>query len=705
VSVSSSHMVPLPALREDLSLHRGPHDRTGAPTWTIRDPVRNRHFRIGWPAFEMLLRWHLGSPEAIAGAVAAETALRVDGEAVNELLRFLSANQLVQPAGHDDVLRRARIADASRHGWAAALLHNYLFFRIPLARPDRFLDATLGWVAWLGTPLFRLLTLAALVAGLGLALRQWDKFVASLVDTLTLSGMASYGVALSLVKIIHECAHAYTAKRFGCRVPTMGLAFLVLWPVLYTDVNETWELASRRQRLLVGAAGILAELTVAAWATLAWAFLPDGALREACFVLAAITWASSLAINLSPFMRFDGYFLLMDGLEMPNLHPRAFAMGRWWLREVLFGLREPPPEPLPVVHRRVLTAFAVGVWLYRLVLFLGIAALVYHFFIKAVGVILFGVEIGWFVLLPIVRELREWRRRRQAITGSARARLSVTAVVIIVLAAAIPWQSRIQAPAIARAGQSHPLYLPFPARLQEIHVARGTRVSAGQPLMTFTAPDIAERQRQLVTRVHGKQREWEAAQMETGQSARLGVLRQEIAKAQAELAALKAESNRVILVAPGDGVLMDVLPDLAPGQWLSPVQKLALVRSDTEAVGIAYVQEDQRQRLTIGSRATFIPQSLDYPDIPARIESIEPTPVRTLADASLASVHGGQLPARVERSAIIPEGAVYRVTLRLEGPPPDVELAGTAVLSGERSSLLGQVGRSILVVLVREWGT
>ena len=144
------------------------------------------------------------------------------------------------------------------------------------------------------------------------------------------------------------------------------------------------------------------------------------------FLLATTTWVSTVLINASPFMRFDGYFLLSDFLQMPNLHARAFALARWDLRERLFALGEPAPEHFPAA-RRGLILFAWATWIYRLVLFLGIAALVYHFFIKALGIFLFLVEIVWFIARPLWSEIGAWRQRGAAIGGSRRARWSAAA--------------------------------------------------------------------------------------------------------------------------------------------------------------------------------------------------------------------------------------------------------------------------------------
>ena len=124
----------------------------------------------------------------------------------------------------------------------------------------------------------------------------------------------------------------------------------------------------------------MTELAIAAFASLLWSFLPEGALRSAAFLLATTTWLLTLGVNLNPFMRFDGYFLLSDLLEVGNLQQRSFALARWWLREQLFGFAEQPPELLPRSLRRGLVIYAFCTWLYRFFLFLGIALLVYMLF-------------------------------------------------------------------------------------------------------------------------------------------------------------------------------------------------------------------------------------------------------------------------------------------------------------------------------------
>ena len=238
-SLAPERPFSLPPLREELALLDGPAAYDGAPTWSLHDPVRNQFYRIDWPTFEVLARWHLGNPARIVEAIEAETTLSLSEEDVEVVIRFLAEHQLVRPLGEAGTARLVQQEKARHSTLWQWLLHHYLFFRIPLLRPDRWLVRQLPRVEMFYSRTFLYLTLAALTLGLFQVARQWDHFAATLVDTFSWRGALGYGVALTLVKVLHEFGHAFTARRLGCRVPTMGVAFLVMWPVAYTDVNAS----------------------------------------------------------------------------------------------------------------------------------------------------------------------------------------------------------------------------------------------------------------------------------------------------------------------------------------------------------------------------------------------------------------------------------------------------------------------------------
>ena len=675
----------LPVLREELALYAGPHAANGAPTWSLHDPVRNLFFRIDWLTFEILSRWHLEDPAAILQSVATETPIQPEEEDLVGVARFLSENELVRRHDAESTAWYCAQAQKRRSSAGAWLLHHYLFFRIPLWQPDAWLNRATPWVAGFFTRSFLLLTLLALFAGLIEVSRQWDGFVSSLIDTISWHGLMGYFIALIGVKFLHELGHAFTAKRFGCRVPTMGVAFLVMFPMAYTDVNEVWKLSDRRQRLAVGAAGILTELAIAAWATLAWAMLPDGALRGAAFLLATTTWISTVLINASPFLRFDGYFLLMDWLDMPNLHQRAFALGKWRLRETLFGLNEARPEHLPARRHRGILLFAYLIWIYRLVVFTGIAIMVYNVFPKPLGPALAAVEVIWFILLPVWHELREWRPRLPAIIKSPRTWMTLTLLSLLLFAAFAPWDRRVSAQGLLRPAQHYPLVSPGAARVKALPVANGQTVQAGQTLIELEAPDLGYQRQAANARAASLQWQADAA----GVDAKLREQQQVIAAARgkvgAELAGIREEQLRYTPTAAFSGRLYLNHPDLQPGAWVGKNEKLGVLADTSRWLVETYLPEAELNRIAIGDSGRFYSETPDVAQLSLRVEHIDRDATRILPDGILASTRGGELLVRESGQHLVPETALYRVTLSLSTPyAPDTPqiLRGKIVLQG-----------------------
>jgi len=612
-----------------------------------------------------------------------------------------------------DTASLARQAAARKEGWFWFLIHNYLFFRIPLVRPDRFLSATLDWVAPFYSRAWLIIVLLSGLAGILLLVQQWDAFLHSFQHSFSPQGLLFYGIALTGTKILHELGHAYTAKRFGCRVPTMGVAFLVLWPVLYTDTTDVWRLVSRRQRLAVGAAGMAAELTLAVFATLAWSFLPDGPLRSAAYFLATVSWVATLAINLLPFMRFDGYYLLSDLLDVPNLQDRAFRLARWNLREWLFGLNEPAPEPMPPRLRRILLIYAYATWIYRLVLFLGIALLVYHIAVKVLGILLFAIEIGWFVARPLISEAKACWELRDRFHWNIRLGMTGLGLIALVAVTVLPVTGTVPVPVVWRAERFTIVYAPFPARLEETLVKPGQRVEEGDPLFRLSSPDLEGKLRQTDLRI-----EWMQGQIARLSSSReqldhLRAMEQDLAGALAERQGLLDSRSRLEIRAPLSGMVTDMEDAMLPGRWLGPRLGLATIVAPGPGELVGYVTEADLERLHPGAVARFHPDDPLQARLDARVREVNPISVAVLDVPALASIHGG--PVAVEgqnaagHTALNPVDAVYRIVLDVEtadgsGSGPAHVMRGVARIEGDNRSVAERVWRSAAAVFIRESG-
>ncbi|MFV3077984.1 HlyD family efflux transporter periplasmic adaptor subunit [Niveispirillum fermenti] len=703
--------MPLPPLRDDLQLLPAPPAHDGSPCWTIHDPVRNRYFRIGHAAFEVVARWHHATPRAIAAAVTAETILAPDSDDVIEFYKFLAANNLIQTLDTGFLKMQA---DARQTSWWKWLMHNYLFFRLPLVRPDRFLNATARFMEPFYSPAWFWIVVLSGLTGLVLVLRQWDSFLHTFMHFFSLEGMALYGVTLMVTKSLHELGHAYTAKRYGCRVPTMGVAFLVLWPVLYTDTSDAWRLVSRRARLAIAAAGMGTELMLAAFATLAWSFLPDGPLRSAAFFLATVSWVMTLTVNLSPFMRFDGYYLLADAMDMPNLQDRGFALARWQIREWLFGLGEEPPERFEPWMHRTLLAYAFGTWIYRFLLFIGIALLVYHFFIKVVGILLFVIEIGWFILRPLVNELREWWKRRADMRINRNTLATGAGLAGLLLLALVPVAGTVSVPAVWRAADFTNLHAPVPARIIEVAARPGQPVAAGDLLLRLQSPELENRLAQADLRIALAQAQIDRLTAAREALDRVRVMEEDLAAGLAERQGLLESRAQLEVRAPFDGTVVDMNDALRPGRWVGPDLALAQIVGQGGSELVGYVGEGDLERLHPGATALFHPDDPLAPRIAATVTAVDRVNVAVLDIPALASHYGGPIatdsPAGSgdrRHAAPTPVEAVYRVTLTPAGPMPDGprhQMRGIARVEAEGRSLLARSWRTAAAVIIRETG-
>lgn len=700
--------MPLPPLREELDLMPGPAMPDGQPSWTLHDPARNQFFRIDWPTLEILTRWSMNDPEKIAADVSEHTTLTLTTDDVLQVAQFVVQHQLVQAASPGASRKMAEQWARMRGSPLKWLLHHYLFFRIPLIQPDAWLTHWLPVARGFGSRTFAWITALALVLGLTQVVRRWDVFSASLVDTFNLEGLLAYGVALFFVKLLHELGHAFTAKHYGCRVPAMGVAFLVMWPVAYTDTNETWRLTNRFQRLRVACAGIVTELVIAVWATLAWALLPEGGLQSAAFVLATTSWVATLAINASPFMRFDGYFILMDALDMPNLHSRSFALARWKLREWLFGLGDEPPEHFKPSTQAALIAFAWATWLYRLVLFLGIAVLVYHFFIKLVGIFLFLVEIVWFVAKPMASELAVWRELWPRIREQARGRKTALGFLALCLVLVLPWPGRITASAVLRPQESWPVYAPSGARIDALPFRHGDTAPAGKPLVELHVPDLASRGKTLQIRMDQQRTLAATSAFDEDMRKRWRVAEQTLQTTETEMQGVLAEQTQFMPAAPYEGRFLLADPDLAVGQWVSKKEPLALlVRQGTAWRVETWLDEDDVARVQVGQTAKFFADSASTPVLTLKVSAIDRDAARVLPRKELASALGGHVLTREKNGQLVPERAVYRVAFDVQDMPESMQsLAwrGHINIHADWASPAGRYVRQALAVLVREAG-
>ncbi len=693
-------------LRQELNIQPASVNSDGSPAWTICDPVRQEFYRIGWFEFTILSQWKGGENVSdLVVRINANTSVNVDKDEVLDLQKFLFNNNLLHITDEkytEHLLKKSR---GGAQSYFKTLLHHYLFIRIPLVKPDRFLDKTLPIAEKFYNKNIAIGLLISFFLGLFLISRQWDSFQDSFSSFLSFEGALAYGVAIIFVKILHELGHAYTAKHYGLKVPTMGVAFMVMWPVLYTDTTDSWRLTSQRQRLNIVAAGMMVELSLAVIATLLWSFLPEGIFRSMAFMVASVSWVMTLAVNLNPFMRFDGYYLLSDLLDTPNLQDRSFALAKWWLRRLLFGIGETPEEWYSVRNPKILIAYAIGTWIYRALLFIGIAALVYYVFFKPLGFFLMAVEIGVFILQPVIREISVWISLKDSIKWNRATKRSASLLALFLLLFIIPWQQHSESIAVLRPIHYTQIYSPESARITRINKTQSELVKQGDVIIELESPELNTAYNKAALQV--KMLSLQLSRVRTvEQMIEFSELTSErLSESQTELQALEGRRASLKILAEFDGKVLAVDETLRVGRWVNSDLPLMQLTDDSRLLLETYVSENVVSRL-INENARFYSNTGIVPPFNATIVSIDAASTRDMKSPWFIQSYGGDIIATPDsQGRMRTESTVYKVILE---PSQMITLThierGIIQIPVESESLLGRFWRFALSVVLRESG-
>lgn len=636
----------LPRLRQDLQLNPGPDDEDGSPTWTLYDAGANKYYKIGWLEFECIVRFsRCATARELVHLVSHETTLRPDEDTVKRIVLFLLGQHLVQAndSALSEYLERESVA-RELPLWKKAL-HHYLYFSIPLAKPQKFLEATFPLLRPLFTRQFMTCVLIFLAAGIFLTTRRIDEFYATFMTYLSGEGAVYILVALFFMKIIHEMGHAYTATKYGVPVSTLGVAIVVLYPVLYTETSNAWRMASRRERMHIAMAGVMAETVVASVALMMWHVLPPGIGKSIAFILAAVSLAASLAVNLNPLMRFDGYYIFSDLVGIDNLQERACAFARWRIRRIIWGWDDPKPEVASDKRQRLLEVFGFALLTYRFILFSGIAVLVYRIFFKPLGLFLMLVEVGFFVALPIWRELMVWWRNKRRIFTSPRGVAFLVLLLGGIFFLFLPSQDSVEIPAVLHAQNYSRIFPPAAGRVDEISVSAGQHVNAGDVLFRISSPSLEHDINAARLKVRALK------EIKGRQEANLSLTNkwltrdEDISTEEQKLSGLLKQEDKLIVRAAFSGTVQDIDHSLHTGQWVAASHLLAVLADTQTLILSGYVDEEDHGRITEGASGYFYPEASPLARYPVALIQVETTNSTEIFWPELSAAFGGPLPS------------------------------------------------------------
>jgi len=639
-------------LRDTVSVYE--HRYRGRHWYLLRDTLGKQQYRLSGGVYRLIER--LDGRKTLAQVYAH--LVEDDDEAVEPQPALLSTLTQLHAAG---LLASGPVNDPDamitqrRQQHRKARLSHWLRLlspRIALVDPDRFLVRALPWLGWFFHPA-ALLVWMLLAAAAGIqGLMNWEAL--TLYGAQRLDDPQSWLLLVfvyPLVKGLHELGHGLTAKAGGAEVNEMGITLLVFVPVPYVDASAASVLESKHRRMLIGAAGILVELLLAAVAMFAWLQLDDGLPRELAFAIMLIGGISTLLFNGNPLLRFDGYYVLSDAIEIPNLATRAGRYYGYLARRFVLGLKQERAPDTAGGELPWLLFYGAASTLYRLSITFGIALFLIAV-VPTLGVLMAAWLLTIQLALPIGRQLGFLLTSPVLIGRRVRALLTVAVLVTIVLAflAIVPVPSSTKVDGVILLPEQAIVRAGVEGFFDQQLVAHGDHVQRGDILFVLGNPEMKAEVAELKARVVELEARRDGVRFED-RVAR-DIYTQRIDELREDLRELQARYGQLTITSPANGRLQ--VPNVRDmqGRLVSQGTLLAYIGGGPDVrVRVVAPQEDA-VKIRDGIRTIRVrPAGIGSTDIEGRHLQEAPAASDILPSTALGSRGGGgiQVDARDER--------------------------------------------------------
>jgi len=633
-------------LRDDLKISR--HLFHGEPSYIVRDPISFQSHQFSLGDYRILSRINSdASLDTVFASLVKAGDLTAERE--NEFYGFIlslhRAGLLNLPIADGKLLYRRH--KAGRAIKRRRLLLSFVYLDLPLWNPDEFLTRTVRFAR----PLFTRRSFAAwallMVVALYVGVTRWAELGDPLAGILAVRNLVIMWFTLAGLKVIHELGHAFACKHYGLHVPTLGVYLVAGIPCAYVDASAAWGLASRRQRLIIGLGGMYFETMVSAAAMLVWAMTPPGLVNSIAFNVVFLASVVTVVFNINPLMKYDGYFMLSDILDIPNLGQHARARVAELAKRWLLNLPA-SPEPARGWRRSVLVVYGVAAPLYRASVLLAIAVvLASRFFV--IGLFLGGTYLLYVVTKLIWKTITYlWRAEE---TASVRVRAVALSVVLLILLptalALVPMRLAVQVPGVILGGREQTVRAETPGFVTSVLATTGSVVQAGEPLVELSNDLITERLVEAQTRQDAAEVRRDA--FRDGRPARAAeeerraqALREQVRHHQDQVEALRRCS-------PAPGKVIMKLDPRDTGRFIPKGDEIATVVSGPPEVSMLLTaQEFTATAPWVGEPIQCRSVAAPTKVLTGAIARIYPGGQRSVPIPALSCLAGGDIPVRPE---------------------------------------------------------
>lgn len=623
----------------------------GQPWVVLEDAYSNRFFRVTPQAYAFVRSLHAGITvdEAWHGwAQAQPDKLPTQDDVVRLLSQLHLSNLLFFGARADEAAIAQRTQTQRRRELTGKAL-SFLFIRVPLFSPQRWLNNAQTLVRACTGPMAAALWLAVVVAGSTALFQRGEAAWSAGQGLLSLSNLPWLYLSLALVKALHEAGHAFVCARYGGQVPTVGMMFLVFTPMPYVDASASWGLRNKWQRAYVGAAGMLVELFTAAVAALVWAHTSDGLVHSLAFNVMVVGSVSSLLFNGNPLLRYDAYYILSDLAELPNLYQKAQAQWLYYGSRFVLGMKEAVASATSRSETWWYSVYGALAFAYRWLVTVGVL-----FFVAdqwfALGVVLLATTAITMVAMPLFKlathlQSAAWHAGR---TG-ALLRLGAVLGVLLLLLVALPLPHAERLPGVLQAHRSQPVYAPTPGRLVSLAVQHGQTVKQGDLLARLDNPELDTLR--LTSQAQMAEVQAQLRQAFGSSLADVGPLQSRAQALHERMQELQRMHAQLVIRAEQDGEWVAPALHERVGAWLDRSAPLGEVVDRRQWRFHAVLSQEQAAELfSITQPQGSELRLLSAPGRAVAVQSLERLPYQRqrLASAALGMAGGGDIAVRTD---------------------------------------------------------
>ena len=649
----------------------------GETSWIVKDPIALKYFRLRKPEHEVLrmLDGQTSLEDIRLRLAGMFPTKKFEARRIQALIQSFHGNGLLLSSASGQATPLERRRTKMQQQKAMQLLSSIICIRFPGVDPEPLLAWLYPKIAWFFSRTAIAVCLCIVAAALMLVATNLDEFLARLPSFQQFFGFNNLiymGLVLVLTKSIHELGHGLVCKHFDGECHEMGFMLMVMTPAMYCDTSDSWILPNKWHRIAIGAAGMWVEVVMAAIATFVWWFTHPGWLHYLALNIMFLSSVATIVFNINPLLRYDGYYMLSDYLEIPNLSQKANLaltnVGRVWC----LGMEPQTPDRLPQQKQWSFAVYSVASFFYRwfvmLMIFWFLTKVFEPFGLQALGYFAILVSVSGSIGIPLFRAIQFFTfpgRMREIKSKNLKVALLVVGLALAAFLF-VPVPHHVAADFVLRPTDAQSLFVQSPGRLTEIGARYGESIKKGQTIAMLEDPKLEIRIMELQSELERQEtltESWRLNDKDPLEAARLaGEARAKIAQLKQQLADRQTQSDQLTMVADRDGYLMAPpnVPAQPVGQQLSkwtgtPLEdrNLSAVLSPNTLVGyvgesddlsamlcvpqedLRFLQADQRVYLTLNAARGL--------RMPGSIESVSNRAIDSLP-RELSATNGGPLP-------------------------------------------------------------